>query len=124
MDTTQLKMVSDSLTSQISQLQGQLDGVNQAIKVLTDGYQSDQTAIDQAVVTQVSGFLNPIQNSITSTLTSLANAQTTTTDVNNNSGVAVPVVNNIIPQTPATPDDSTAPVSTSSDQPAPTLPVS
>ena len=76
MDTTQLKMVSDSLTSQIAQLQGQLDGVNQAIKVLTDGYQTDQAAIDQAVSDQVTAALTPVQTAVNSTLSTLANAKT------------------------------------------------
>ena len=78
MDTTQLKMDSDSLTSQIAQLQGQLDGVNQAIKVLTDGYQTDQAAIDQAVSDQVTAALAPVQTAVNSTLTSLANAKINT----------------------------------------------
>ena len=76
MDTTQLKMVSDSLTSQIAQLQGQLDGVNQAIKVLTDGYQTDQAAIDQAVSDQVTAALTPVQTAVNSTLNTLSNAKT------------------------------------------------
>ena len=44
-----LKNVVASLTSEIAQRQGIINGINSAIETLTNGYQSDQAKIDEAI---------------------------------------------------------------------------
>ena len=90
----------DLLSQLVTQTQANLDAYTEVLNALNTQLTTDQSQIDQAVSDQVSAVLNPIQDSITSKLTSLANAQTTTTDVNNNSGVAVPVVDSTPAVTP------------------------
>ena len=73
-----LQALVNTLTSQLTGVQGQIDALNAAIVALQDGGTVAQTAIDQAVSDQVTAALAPVQTAVNSTLTSLTNAKINT----------------------------------------------
>ena len=66
-----LQALVNTLTSQLTGVQGQIDALNLGIKALQDGGVVAQSAIDQAVSDQVTAALAPVQTAVNSTLTSL-----------------------------------------------------
>ena len=62
------------LTSLAGQRQNEADALNQAIKVLTDGYQTDQDAISKGIADGVAAAVAPIQSAIATATATLASA--------------------------------------------------
>ena len=71
-----LKALVETLTSQLTGTQGQIDAINAAITALQNGGAVAQAQIDQAVSDQVTAALTPVQTAVNSTLNTLANAKT------------------------------------------------
>ena len=59
-----LKALVETLTSQLTGTQGQIDAINAAITALQNGGAVAQTTIDQAVAEQVQAFKDKISQSL------------------------------------------------------------
>ena len=64
-----LQALANTLTGQLTGLQGQIEAINQAVKALQEGGAVSQQQIDQAVADQVTAILAPIQAALATATT-------------------------------------------------------